>query len=510
MLQSPKNDDWSENMKETYDVLIIGAGLSGIGTACRISREFPHKRLAVLERRKRLGGTWDLFRYPGIRSDSDMVSFGYKFRPWNSTKVLAEGPAIRQYIADTAAAYGIDRKIHYGVKILSADWSSAQRRWTLSALDEASGETREYHCSYLVSCTGYYDHDAGFLPQFAGVEQFKGRCIHPQQWPENLDYRGKKVVVIGSGATAVTLVPAMAGKAAHVTMLQRSPSYIFSIPDFDRISAVLGRVLPEAWVYKLARARNILFQRGLYEACRRWPQAMRRFLLGRVRKQLGPDFDMGHFTPKYMPWDERLCAVPDADLFTALKSGAASVVTEEIERFTETGLRLKSGRTLDADIVITATGLKLQILGGMDLRVDGQPRPLSGQMTYKSVLVQDVPNMAWIFGYTNAPWTLKSDLAGEYLCRLFRHMEAQGLQVAVPRDVEGCALDGGMLDTLRSGYVQRAMQIMPRQGRKLPWKVLMHLGRDRAMLLRAPVADGVLHFEGKAATANLSAKALAA
>ncbi|HSW14483.1 MAG TPA: NAD(P)/FAD-dependent oxidoreductase [Solimonas sp.] len=485
-------------MNTQFDVLIIGAGLSGIGTACQIQKEFPNKRLAILERRQNLGGTWDLFRYPGIRSDSDMFSFGYKFRPWSSTKVLADGPAIRQYIGDTAAEYGIDKKIHYGLKILRADWSSAQQHWTLSALDEASGEMRSYTCNYLVSCTGYYNHDAGFLPKFPGVEQFKGQCIHPQHWPENLDYSGKKVVVIGSGATAVTLVPAMAGKAAQVTMLQRSPSYIFSIPDFDKISAVLSRFMPDSWVYKLARERNILIQRWLYLACRRFPKLMRRVLLAQTRKHLGPDFDMSHFTPKYMPWDERLCAVPDANLFETLKSGQASIVTDQIERFTENGILLKSGKTLEADIIITATGLNLQMLGGVELRIDGQVKSFNQQMTYKALLVQDVPNYAWMFGYTNAPWTLKSDMAGQYLCRLFRHMDARGLKVVTPRDVEGCSTGESILDSLQSGYVQRAKEVMPRQGHKLPWKVLMHFGRDKELLLRNPVADGVLQFEGNA------------
>ena len=497
-------------MSELFDVLIIGAGLSGIGTACQISREFPNKRLAVLERRNNLGGTWDLFRYPGIRSDSDMFSFGYKFRPWNELKVLADGPAIRQYIADTAAEFGVDKKIHYGVQIKSANWSSQHSRWTLTALNEATGETREYTTKYLITCTGYYNHDAGFLPKFPGVEQFKGQCIHPQHWPENLDYRGKKVVVIGSGATAVTLVPSMAGKAGHVTMLQRSPSYIFSVPAFDKISKFLGRFLPNSVVYGFARKRNIVIQRWLYLACKRFPKLMRRFLLANVRKHVGENFDMSHFTPKYMPWDERLCAVPNADLFTTLKSGKASVVTDQIETFTETGILLKSGKTLDADIIVTATGLNIQMLGGMELRVDGEARPLNGQMTYKGILVENMPNMAWMFGYTNAPWTLKSDIAGEYLCRLFKHMDDKGLQVAMPRDLEGCSMDIGMLDNLNSGYVQRAKDTLPRQGNKLPWKVLMNYERDSKMLLKESIDDGVLQFFGKPRTAQLSAPALAA
>jgi len=479
-----------------FDVLIIGAGLSGIGNACQIAQAHPTRSMAILERRQSIGGTWDLFRYPGVRSDSDMFSFGFKFRPWNALKVLADGPSIRQYIRDTAQQFGIDQKIRYGLKTLSASWCSSARLWTVTALHEASGETRQFTARFVVMCTGYYNYDAGFLPQFPGVQDFKGRCVHPQQWPEDLDYRGKKVVVIGSGATAVTLVPSMAETAAHVTMLQRSPSYVFSLPAVDKLTAVLTRLMPERWAYALARRRNILIQRALYNACRRWPKAMRAFLLSSVRKQVGPKVDMRHFTPKYMPWDERLCAVPDGDLFKVLREGKASVATDHIDSFNATGIRLKSGRQLDADIIVTATGLSLQMLGGVELVVDGTPRPLQRQMTYKGVLVQDMPNLAWIFGYTNASWTLKSDLAGAYLARLLRHMDEQGVDVVTPCDDEGNAMDQGMLDTLQSGYVQRAKDLLPRQGRKLPWKVLMNYAHDTRALLKAPVADRPLKFSG--------------
>ncbi len=482
-------------MTNHFDVLIIGAGVSGIGTACQVTAEFPNKTIAVLERRARLGGTWDLFRYPGIRSDSDMLTFGYKFRPWRELKVLADGSSIRQYIADTAAEYGIDEKIHYRLKIVGADWSSAQSRWSVTAMHEATGETRHYTCGYLIGCTGYYSYDAGYLPTLPGEERFTGRYVHPQQWPEDLDYRGKKVVVIGSGATAVTLVPAMAGQAGHVTMLQRSPSYVFSLPAFDKISEVLACFLPQTWVYALGRKRNIVMQRQLYKACRRWPGVMRRLLLWQVRRCVGPGFDMSHFTPKYMPWEERLCAVRDGDLFKVLASGKASVVTDEIETFTQTGILLKSGRELEADIVVTATGLNLQMLGGMQLSVDGETCELPERMTYKGVLVEGIPNLASVFGYINASWTLKSDIAGAYLCRLFKHMDDNGYTVATARDVEGCATDDGVLDQLQSGYVQRAKDITPRQGSKLPWKVLMHYEKDSKMLLDDPVDDAMLKFE---------------
>ncbi|MXI68649.1 SidA/IucD/PvdA family monooxygenase [Mycobacterium tuberculosis] len=406
-------------MNQHFDVLIIGAGLSGIGTACHVTAEFPDKTIALLERRERLGGTWDLFRYPGVRSDSDMFTFGYKFRPWRDVKVLADGASIRQYIADTATEFGVDEKIHYGLKVNTAEWSSRQCRWTVAGVHEATGETRTYTCDYLISCTGYYNYDAGYLPDFPGVHRFGGRCVHPQHWPEDLDYSGKKVVVIGSGATAVTLVPAMAGSnpgsAAHVTMLQRSPSYIFSLPAVDKISEVLGRFLPDRWVYEFGRRRNIAIQRKLYQACRRWPKLMRRLLLWEVRRRLGRSVDMSNFTPNYLPWDERLCAVPNGDLFKTLASGAASVVTDQIETFTEKGILCKSGREIEADIIVTATGLNIQMLGGMRLIVDGAEYQLPEKMTYKGVLLENAPNLAWIIGYTNASWTLKSDIAGAYL-----------------------------------------------------------------------------------------------
>lgn len=487
-----------------FDVLIIGAGLSGIGTACQLQAALPHKTVALLERRERVGGTWDLFRYPGVRSDSDMYTFGFKFRPWLDVKVLADGSSIQQYIADTAAEFGIDEKIHYGLKVLTAEWSSPDSRWTVTVLHEATAETLAYTCDYLISCTGYYNHDAGYLPTFPGTDRFTGQCIHPQFWPEDLDYDGKKVVVVGSGATAVTIVPAMAGAAEHITMLQRSPSYIFTLPAIDKISGFLGRFLPDKWVYALARKRNIVIQRRLYLTCRRWPAQMRRLLLWLVRQQVGPTVDMRHFTPKYMPWDQRLCAVPNGDLFKAVKSGQASVVTDEIDTFTESGILLKSGRELDADIIITATGLNIQMLGGMKIVVDGEALELSEQMTYKAVLVEDIPNFAWIVGYTNASWTLKSDIAALYLCRLFKHMEENGHTVATPRDVAESRTDAGMFDGLNSGYVQRANDTLPRQGAKYPWKVLNNYESDSKMLLDDPVDDGLLQFGRAVAGASIA------
>ncbi|MGU7778914.1 flavin-containing monooxygenase [Burkholderia sp. PU8-34] len=496
-------------MNADYDVLIIGAGISGIGIACHLARECPGKRVGILERRNAIGGTWDLFRYPGIRSDSDMFSFGYRFRPWHDYKVLADGPSIRRYIADTAREHGVDRLIHFGVRIDDASWSTEQRRWTVSARHEGTGQTSTFTCKTLVPCTGYYNHDQGFLPDFPGQARFKGLRIHPQHWPDDLDYRGKRVVVIGSGATAVTLVPAMADKAAHVTMLQRSPSYIFSVPAYDKLSAALDRVLPTRWVYGIARWRNIRLQRFLYKAAKRWPRRIRSWLLSHVEKQLGGGVDMRHFTPNYNPWDERLCAVPDGDLFKVLRDGRASVVTDHIDTFTENGILLKSGQTLEADVIVTATGLQLQSLGGMNVHVDGRRIEVSNVMTYKGVLVQDVPNFAYLFGYTNAPWTLKVDMAAAYVCRLLKHMDEEGLDMVTARAPNDEMLDESILGSLQSGYVQRGQSVLPRQGRALPWRVLHSLEADREMLLKDAIADPALEFRRAVTGADASIARLA-
>jgi monooxygenase len=479
----------------TLDVLIVGAGLSGIGMACHLAMDHPQLRVALVERRAAMGGTWDLFRYPGVRSDSDMFTFGYAFRPWHALDVMADGESIRRYVIDTAHAYGVDSKIHYGLKVVGASWSSAQQHWQVQLLDEARHDSRVLACRFLIVCTGYYNYDRGYLPVFPGRERFQGRCVHPQAWPEHLDYRGRRVVVIGSGATAVTLVPAMAGDAEHVTMLQRSPAYILSLPRFDAISAALGKVLPKAWVFRLARRRNIFLTRLIYKAARRWPDRVRAFLLGGVRRQLGPNADMRHFTPDYQPWDQRLCVVPDGDLFAAIRSGKASVVTGDIDTFTEHGIRLKSGETLEAGIIITATGLEMQTLGGMRLEVDGEPRVMGELVTYKGVLLQDTPNFACIFGYTNAPWTLKADLAARYVCRLLAYMREQGAQVVTPRAPANERQDESIMASLTSGYVQRGAPVLPRQGREAPWRVSNNYEKDCELLLKQPVRDEALELE---------------
>ncbi|MZR62816.1 NAD(P)-binding protein [Alcanivorax sp. DP30] len=481
-----------------YDIIVIGAGLSGIGTACHIAREYPDKTMAILERREKVGGTWDLFRYPGIRSDSDMASFGFNFKPWYSDKVLAKGGDIREYVAETAREFGLYDKVKYGLKLEQADWSSSEQRWTIPARHESSGEIRTYTCSFIVNCAGYYNFDQGYRPHFEGEEHFKGQIIHPQQWPEDLDYSGKKVVVIGSGATAITVVPAMAEKAAKVTMLQRSPSYIMAMPDTDKIAMAMNKVLPKKWVFNMTRKRNILFQRGLYLACQRWPEKARKLLVSHMSKR-APNIDPKHFTPSYMPWDQRLCAAPDGDFFAALRAGKADIATDHIDRFDETGIVLKSGEHLDADIIVAATGLDVQLMGGLQLSLDSQPVDLPGKMTYKGILIQDVPNYGWIFGYTNAPWTLKSDIGGQYLCRLFAQMEKKGAAVATPVDHDNNLTDVGMLDGFAPGYINRAKDRMPRQGRGGPWKVTMHYGQDKKILTEDPVDDGILEFEKTAA-----------
>ncbi|TKB56534.1 flavin-containing monooxygenase [Ferrimonas aestuarii] len=478
-----------------FDVVIIGAGLSGIGVACRIKQAFPNMSMAILERRQQVGGTWDLFNYPGIRSDSDMASFGYEFRPWHSDKVLAQGPDIKAYVRQTAQEHRIYDDIQFRQRVLKFDWSTSAKRWTLTTSDESSGDCRAIQARFVVNCTGYYNFDKGYTPDFAGREAFKGDVIHPQHWPDNYDYRGKKVVVIGSGATAVTLIPSMAEKAAHITMLQRSPTYIMAMPNTDSISKWLYRILPRDWVFRLARKRNTWFQRALYLGSMRWPNFARKRLLASVKKQLGDDFDMSHLTPKYNPWEQRLCAAPDGDFFEAINAGKASICTDEVKQFNESGIELKSGQQLDADLVITATGLEVQMLGGAQMHVDGVKQNLADKLTYKGIMLEGIPNLTWIFGYTNAPWTLKCDIAGRFLTRLFAYMQEHQLETATAIDSEDQALDIGILDSFAPGYVQRARHILPRQGKSGPWRVTMHYGKDKRMLLKDPINDGLLVFD---------------
>lgn len=479
-------------MAEKFDVLIIGAGLSGIGAACHLKRECPNKTFVILEGRDAMGGTWDLFRYPGIRSDSDMFTLGYNFKPWTNPKAIADGPSIRAYIHEAAREYDVNRHIRYGHKVLKAAWSTPKATWTIEATNKA-GEPVTIEANFVISCTGYYNYEAGYTPEFKGRDRFKGQIIHPQLWPENLDYTNKKVVIIGSGATAVTLLPSMTDKAAHVTMLQRSPSYVISVPQEDIISNKLRKYLPEKVVYHMARARNVGLSLGLYRYSRAKPAVVRRFLLSQVRRQLGQDFDMSHFTPQYNPWDERLCAVPNGDLFKVLRKGKASVVTDHIDSFTEDGILLKSGKTLEADIIITATGLDIKLLGGIQLEKDGQAFDVTKKMIYKGSMLEDLPNAVMVFGYTNASWTLKADMISEYVCRLLKHMDKTGTRYCMPNNGDSSVEKTPFLD-MRSGYIQRALGKVPYQGSKAPWRLYQNYAMDYALLRFGKLNDGVIKF----------------
>ena len=474
-------------------MLIVGAGLSGIGAAYHLQTRCPGKTFALLEARERLGGTWDLFRYPGIRSDSDMHTLGYSFRPWTQPKAIADGPSILSYLRETAEAYGIDEKIRYGLRVERARWSTQDARWTVDAR-AASGDVVRLTCSFLYVCAGYYDYDEGYTPDFPGRERFRGRIVHPQLWSPDVEYEGKRVVVIGSGATAVTLVPELARRAAHVTMLQRSPTYVVSLPVRDGIADWLRERLPARTAYAAARWKNVLRGMAFYAFSRRYPERAKRFLVGQVRKALRGKVDVAtHFTPSYDPWDQRVCAVTDGDLFIALREGRASVVTDHVETFTEKGIRLRSGQELEADLVVTATGLKLKFLGGVEVEVDGRRVELNKTMTYKGLMLSDVPNLALAAGYTNASWTLKCDLTSEYVCRLVNYMDAHGYTWCCPRRTDQSLKEEPLID-FSSGYVLRAIDQLPRQGSFAPWKLYQNYALDRMMLRRGRVNDGAMEF----------------
>jgi len=480
---------------EHLDVLVIGAGLSGVAAGYHLQARCPNKRYAILEARDAIGGTWDLFRYPGIRSDSDMYTLGYSFRPWPSDAGIADGASIRAYVEDTARAHGIDQKIRFHHKVVRAAWSSADARWTIDATRTDTGETVQLTCDFLFLCSGYYDYDAGYAPEFAGADTFRGRIVHPQHWTDDIDYAGKRVVVIGSGATAVTLVPALAAQAAHVTMLQRSPTYIVTRPTVDRFARRVRRRLPDGLAHDVIRWKNVLVSGAFYALCKRYPERARRYIERGVRAQLGPDFDVEtHFHPSYDPWDQRLCLVPDADLFGALRRGDADVVTDHIERFDETGIVLRSGRHLDADLIVTATGLRVQMLGGARIEVDGRPLDPPSTRVYKGAMLSGVPNLAFATGYTNASWTLKTELTARYVCRLIDYMDRHHLRSVVPRAPADVG-DEPLLD-FSSGYVQRALPDLPRQGSKVPWKLYQSYIRDILLLRYRRLDDGALRFDG--------------
>jgi monooxygenase len=485
---------------EHVDVLVVGAGLSGIGAACHLRQELPGKTYAILEARDAIGGTWDLFRYPGIRSDSDMFTLGYAFRPWDEPQSIADGASIRRYIVDTAKEYGVEERIRFHHRVESAEWSSQDARWTVTVRRTDTGETVRLTCSWLSICAGYYRYDEGYRPRFPGEERFTGQIVHPQHWPEDLDVRGKRVVVIGSGATAVTLVPSLADAAEHVTMLQRTPSYVLSLPGKDPLAQALRRRLPARIVYPLVRWKNVLLSTLLFQFSRRRPAAARGLIRRLTEKQLPAGFDVDtHFDPPYDPWDQRLCLVPDGDLFRALRRGNASIVTDRIAGFTEQGIALESGGHLEADVVVTATGLNLLPLGGMSLTVDGRSVDVSTTVSYKGMMISGVANLAMVIGYTNASWTLKADLVNRYVCRLLRYLEENGYASATPvAPPEGA--DEPFLD-LASGYVQRSLAELPKQGSRKPWKLHQNYIRDVALMRRGPLDDEGMTFQRPVASA---------
>jgi monooxygenase len=481
---------------EHFDVLIVGAGISGIGAGCHLQKRCPDRSYVILEGRADIGGTWDLFRYPGIRSDSDMYTLGYSFKPWTKAKAIADGPSILEYLKETATTHGVDQRIRFGHRVQRASWSSQDARWTVEAERGPQREPVSFTCNFLFMCSGYYNYAEGYTPQFPGTERYAGRIVHPQKWTEDIDYADKRVVVIGSGATAVTIVPEMAKTAAHVTMLQRSPTYVISMPAEDFIANGLRRVLPLKLAYLLTRWKNVLFGMLFFQLSRRRPEFIKKLIFNGARRALGPNYDIGtHFTPRYNPWDQRLCLVPNGDLFEAIKAGRVDVVTDQIDTFTPQGIALRSGKQLAADLIVTATGLNLQLLGGVQVSVDGSSVDLAKTLNYKGMMFSNVPNLASSFGYTNASWTLKCDLTCEYVCRLLNHMQKHGYQQCMPRNVDPAVTEEPWID-FSSGYVQRSLHTLPKQGSKIPWKLYQNYAFDIMMLRYGRVDDGVMEFQG--------------
>jgi len=479
---------------EHFDVLIVGAGLSGIGAGYHLQKNCPRRSYAILEARDCIGGTWDLFRYPGIRSDSDMYTLGYSFRPWTQAKAIADGSSILDYVRDTAARYGIDRKIRFQHRVRRASWSTADAKWTVQVERGAAAEPVSYTCNFLVMCSGYYSYEQGYTPEFPGAASFSGRVVHPQKWTPDIEYAQRRVVVIGSGATAITLVPEMAKQAAHVTMLQRSPTYVVSRPAEDSIANWLRKYFPVSFAYAVTRWKNILMGMMFFRLSRRRPERIKELILRGVRRALGPNYDVAkHFTPRYNPWDQRMCLVPNGDLFGAIRRGQVSVVTDQIEAFTPSGVKLRSGEELQADLIVTATGLNLQVLGGLELEVDGRAVDLARTLTYKGMMYSGVPNLAAAFGYTNASWTLKCDLTCEYVCRLLNCMERKGSVSCTPRNDDPSLTAEPWID-FSSGYIQRSIARFPKQGSKAPWRLHQNYALDLMSLKYGSLDDGVMEF----------------
>ena len=483
--------------REHFDVLVVGAGISGISAGYHLGANCPDKTYAILEGRPQMGGTWDLFRYPGVRSDSDMFTLGYSFKPWTDAKAIASGPAILNYLHETAKEFDIERHIRYRQQVKSAAWSTQDATWTL---DIEVGEDCQHvrmTCNFLFMCSGYYSYKGGYSPTFPGEDKFQGRIIHPQKWTDDVDYKNKRVIVIGSGATAVTLVPEMAKEAAHVTMLQRSPTYVVSRPAEDDLANSLRRWLPAKLAYGLIRWKNVLFGMYFFRMARKKPAQVKEYILKLIRKELGDDLVREHFTPTYNPWDQRLCLVPDSDLFDAIKSDRADVVTDHIETFTATGIKLKSGRELEADLIVKATGLNLEVLSGLDIKVDGKSVDFSKTFNYKGMMYSDVPNLAASFGYTNASWTLKCDLTCGYVCRLLNYMDETGNRQCTPHNTDP-TLEAELALDFTSGYVQRSIDKFPKQGSYAPWKLYQNYALDIVSLKFGKIEDGVMKFTNKA------------
>lgn len=495
-----------ETLPEHHDILIIGAGISGIGAAFYMKRDCPQKSFAILESRHAIGGTWDLFRYPGIRSDSDLYTFGYEFKPWKSESAIADGSQILSYIRETARENDIDRSICFHSKVVAANWNSDTKRWLLTVRHSETGRERTVSAGWVFCASGYCDYDQGYSPKFPGTETFKGQLIHPQFWPENLDYNGKRIVVVGSGATAVTLIPSMTDRAEHITMLQRTPSYVVTLPTVDPAAEKIKKLFDPKLAYRLIRRKNVILSRLMWLFCQKFPKLARKLIISGIRKQLPPDFDVDtHFNPPYNPWDQRLCTVPDGDLFKAISAGKASVVTDSIVRFTEEGIRLKSGRELPADIIVTATGLNLKMLGGMQIHIDGKATNLSEKVAYKGMMLNDVPNFSFAIGYTNSSWTLKVGLLCEHVCKLINYMDEHGYDVCYPVLPEEKFVTRPLLD-FGAGYVQRSIANLPRQGPSVPWLTSMNYLSDVKLLREASIEDSCLRFQERTPESRESAQ----